>query len=273
MIHEPTPHTAHAAVAARALQIGYEAHTVLRGIDLRVDYGEIRVVLGPSGCGKSTLLRHLVGLLAPQAGEIEVLGQPVRVGGAAPTSALLGRIGVLFQSGALLGSLTAAENVALPLHQRTDYPKDLIDEVTRLKLALVGLAEAAHLTPPQLSGGMRKRVALARAMALDPEVLFCDEPSAGLDPVAAADLDRLLVSLRDQFGTTLVVVTHELASIGAIADKVLMLQDGGIVADGPLPEVRQDPRAAIQRFFGRRPSLDVAFATSLHTRLQPPEDT
>lgn len=259
------------ALAARNLTVGYGDAEVLSGVDLQVAYGEVRVILGGSGCGKSTLLRHLVGLLAPKRGEVRLLGEPLHAAQGARRERLLQRIGVLFQSGALLGGLSVLENVALPLRQQADYPQEVALEVARLKLALVGLAGAAEAMPAVLSGGMRKRVALARAMALDPEVLFCDEPSAGLDPTSAADLDRLLLDLRQQFGTTLVVVTHELASIHGIADRVLMLEGGRVVADGALQEVSGLQVPSLRRFFHREASVKMRVEQSLERALVGPK--
>ena len=165
----------------------------------------------------------------------------------------MSRIGVLFQASALLNAMSIADNVALPLREQTDLPESIIREMVHSKLRLVGLQEAAHLTPRELSGGMKKRAGLARAIALDPEVLFFDEPSAGLDPVTAAELDELILGLRGRFGMTMVVVTHELASIRRIADQVLMLAGGTVVADGPLQAVEQLSSRPVNSFFQRQP--------------------
>lgn len=229
-----------------------ETHDVLRNINLRVKHGEIRVILGGSGCGKSTLLKHLVGLMRPAEGKVELLGVDLATADEPQREAILGRIGMLFQSGALINSLTLLENVALPLRERTDLPDDIVTDIAMMKLSLVALDHAASRTPPELSGGMKKRAGLARAMALDPEVLFCDEPSAGLDPVTAADLDNLILSLRDQFGMAVVVVTHELASIETIADEVLMLGGGKMIAEGPLQTVQHLNNTAVRAFFDRQ---------------------
>jgi phospholipid/cholesterol/gamma-HCH transport system ATP-binding protein len=209
------------------------------------------VVLGGSGCGKSTLLKHCIGLVRPAGGTVRLLGADLDALEGSERTALLTRIGVLFQNGALLGSLTIGENVALPLREHTNLPEDVILEMVRLKLALVEMSHAERLLPSELSGGMRKRAALARAMALDPELLFCDEPSAGLDPLTSAELDELLLRLRDRFGMAVVVVTHELASIERIADKVLFLSQGKVLADGTLAEVRASDQPEIRAFFGR----------------------
>ena len=235
----------------RGLVARYGERTILNGVDLTVGPGEIRVVLGGSGCGKSTLLKHCIGLLQPAAGSVRLLGEDLTAVEGAARERLLTRIGVLFQYGALLGSLTVGENVALPLREHTELPEPIVREIVRLKLAQVELAHAENLLPSELSGGMRKRAALARAMALDPQLIFCDEPSAGLDPLTSAELDELLLRLRDRFGMSLVVVTHELASIEKISDRVLMLSGGKAIADGTLAEVKAAPHPESQAFFGR----------------------
>jgi phospholipid/cholesterol/gamma-HCH transport system ATP-binding protein len=229
----------------------YGERTVLSGVNLTVKRGEVRVILGGSGCGKSTLLKHCIGLATPTSGTVELLGTDLAHADEPVRETVLARIGMLFQGGALLNSLTVHENVALPLREKTDLPSEVIDEMVRMKLQLVSLAKVGHLTPPELSGGMKKRAALARAMALDPEILFCDEPSAGLDPITAAALDRLILDLKERFGMSLVVVTHELASIETIADKVLMIDKGQVIADGPLKEVKRLPNPMVRSFFDR----------------------
>jgi phospholipid/cholesterol/gamma-HCH transport system ATP-binding protein len=239
------------AVSVRGLVARYGERTILDGVDLIVERREIRVVLGGSGCGKSTLLKSCVGLLEPAAGDVEILGQRLHELDDEARVALLRRVGVLFQYGALLGSITVGENVALPLREHTDLPEPIIAEMVQMKLAAVELSHAEHLLPSELSGGMRKRAALARALALDPDVLFCDEPSAGLDPLTSAELDELILRLRDRFGMAIVVVTHELASIRRIADKALMLASGKVIADGTLAEVQAGTHPEIRAFFGR----------------------
>ncbi|MCA9540127.1 MAG: ATP-binding cassette domain-containing protein [Myxococcales bacterium] len=233
------------------LAAGYGEKLILRGVDLTVQRGEVRVVLGGSGCGKSTLMKSCIGLVPMKQGTVKMLGEElVNLEGPA-RARLLTRIGVLFQYGALLGSITIGDNVALPLREHTDLPPDVIAEIVRLKLSLVELSHAEHLLPSELSGGMRKRAALARAMALDPELLFCDEPGAGLDPLTSAELDELLLRLRDRFGMAVVVVTHELLSIEKIADKVVYLSKGKVLADGTLDEVRHSEHDEIRAFFDR----------------------
>ncbi len=239
------------ALAVEGLVAGYGDVTILDGVSLRVARGEVRVVLGGSGSGKSTLLKHCIGLLEPVRGNVRLLGQALNDLEGAERVALLRRIGVLFQSGALLGSITVGENVALPLREHTDLPEPVIHELVALKLAGVEMAHAVNLLPSELSGGMRKRAALARAMALDPEVLFCDEPSAGLDPLTSAELDELILRLRDRYGMAIVVVTHELASIERIADRAIMLSGGKALADGTLEEIKGSDHGEIRAFFQR----------------------
>ncbi len=242
--------------------LGYGENVLLRDMSFNVRSGEIFTVLGGSGCGKSTLLKALIGLLPPVKGSIIVGGEEIT----GPDSAnalrrVRRRIGVLFQSGALLGSLTLGENVALPLEEFTDLPKELVWDIVRFKLQLVGLGRYESFMPSELSGGMKKRAGLARAMALDPEILFCDEPSAGLDPVTAAELDHLLIQLNEALGVTIVVITHELASIDAISHRSLMLdrEAHGIIALGEtrrLKEESDDPR--VQAFFRRQAPREEA---------------
>ena len=239
------------ALTVKDLAAGYGERLILDGVDLAVRPGEVRVILGGSGCGKSTLLRSCIGLLQPRRGDVRLLEQDLTALEGTARTDLLIRIGVLFQYGALLGSISIGENIALPLREHTNLPPDVIAEIVRLKLALVELSHAEHLLPSELSGGMRKRAALARAIALDPDLLFCDEPSAGLDPLTSAELDELLLRLRDRFGMAIVVVTHELMSIERITDRALMLSKGTVIADGPLDEVRRLQHPEIQAFFKR----------------------
>jgi phospholipid/cholesterol/gamma-HCH transport system ATP-binding protein len=250
------------ALRVEGLVARYGERTILDGVALTVRRGEVRVVLGGSGCGKSTLLKHCIGLLTPAAGSVRVLGEPLHALEGAARTALLRRIGVLFQYGALLGSITVGENVALPLREHTTLPEPVIAEMVRMKLAAVELSHAEHLLPSELSGGMRKRAALARALALDPELLFCDEPSAGLDPLTSAELDELILRLRDRFGMAIVVVTHELMSIARIADRALMLSSGHVIADGTLAEVRATRLPEVKAFFERIAAGEVRGAPS-----------
>ncbi|MCQ2378689.1 MAG: ATP-binding cassette domain-containing protein [Victivallaceae bacterium] len=210
-------------IEVRDLSIGYGKRTVMEHLDFSIRRGEIFGLLGGSGCGKSTLMKHLIGLYRPQKGDIRIFGESIVAAPPERRREMMRRFGVTYQGGALFGSLTLSENVALPLQEFTDYPPEKIDRIVREKLALVDLADFGNYMPAEISGGMKKRAGLARALALDPELLFFDEPSAGLDPLASAALDRLIRSLRDKLGATVVIVTHELDSIFSIADRVIML--------------------------------------------------
>lgn len=251
--------TAGPIVEVRGLEARYGDTVVLRDIDFAVDPGEVFVILGGSGCGKSTLLRHLIGLIEPYAGSITIDGDALSGTDEAARRSVLQKCGVMYQGGALFSSMTLAENVALPLVEFTDLPRDAIDAIVRHKLALVSLTGYEDHLPSQLSGGMQKRAAVARALALDPCVLFCDEPSAGLDPVSSVELDTLLLGLRDSLGTTMVIVTHELQSIYKVADRCIMLDKARrtIVAEGHPAELRDhstDP--FVRAFFRREPLLE-----------------
>ena len=228
---------------------GYNETVILNDVSFEVFEGEILVVLGTSGCGKTTLLKHLIGLLTPFSGKIYLFGQDLLRLSEQQASDLMRKIGVLFQNGALLNSITVADNVAIPYEQHTDLKPELIRQLVRLKLKLVGLTKATELLPSELSGGMRKRAALARAIALDPPILFADEPAAGLDPVTAAALDRLLLNLRKLLGMTLVVVTHELASIKRIADRILFLYRGKVVFVGSVEQAEKSELQQVRKFF------------------------
>jgi len=239
-----------AIITAQDVSIGHDGRVLLRGLDFAVRRGEVFVVLGGSGCGKSTLLRHMIGLEQPMHGTLALAdGMSMHGGqGGAPS------FGVMFQSGALLGSFTVGENLALPLHQWTALPDAAIGALVRAKLRLVGLGDAEDKLPAELSGGMKKRAAIARAMVLEPTLLFLDEPSAGLDPVSADALDALLLSLNATLGMTLVMVTHDLDSIFKVGSRCIMLdrEAAGIIAEGDPRELRDsatDPR--VHDFFHR----------------------
>lgn len=238
------------AIRVRGLVTRFGAQTVHEGLDLDVMQGEILGVVGPSGCGKSVLLREIVGLDTPTAGEIHVFGQNLLDLDEAARRAANERMGVMFQDGALFSSLTVQENVEAPFREHTDIPPPLRVELARLKLSMAGLDSGSHgKMPAQLSGGMRKRAALARALALDPELLFLDEPTAGLDPVTAGRFDALLKTLADALGLTVFLVTHDLDTLAAVCDRVCVLYGGKVAAIGPLDEVRRDATGWIADYF------------------------
>lgn len=222
------------AIEVRGLECGYEQRTILQDIDFTVRRGEAFFIIGGSGCGKSTLLRNIVGLDRPWRGTVRFFGRPFSEADVTTRRAQLKRFGMLFQGSALWSSLTLRQNVALPLAEHTRLKSPAISRIAALKLAQVGLAGFEDYYPAEISGGMKKRAGLARALALDPEIVFFDEPAAGLDPVTAGRLDDLIRRIRDDFGTTLVIVSHELSSIYSLADRVILLDRDarGIIAEG-----------------------------------------
>jgi phospholipid/cholesterol/gamma-HCH transport system ATP-binding protein len=239
------------AVSIRNLHVSYGEREILHGVTFDVPAGQTVVILGGSGSGKSTLLRTLVGLEAPTSGEVIVRGKNLRNLSTEEWRDLRQHIGISFQSGALFGSMTVGENVALPLHEHTELDPATIEIMVRLKLNEVGLNGYENYMPAQLSGGMKKRAAVARAMAMDPEILFFDEPSAGLDPIIAAGIDQLLLKLKEAFGITIIVVTHELASAFLIADRMVLLDKGYIVANGRPEELKNSPHPRVRQFLDR----------------------
>ena len=239
------------AISIRDVHVSYGEREILHGVTFDVPAGETVVILGGSGSGKSTLLRALVGLEAPTSGEIIVRGKNLQTLSEAEWRELRQHIGISFQSGALFGSMTVGENVALPLHEHTLLDPATIDIMVRLKLEEVGLSGYENYMPAQLSGGMKKRAAVARAMAMDPEILFFDEPSAGLDPIIAAGIDKLLLKLKEAFGITIIVVTHELASAFLIADRMVLLDKGRIVANGTPAELQASTHPRVRQFLDR----------------------
>lgn len=230
---------------------------VLDGISFEVMPGEIFVVLGGSGCGKTTLLNHVVGLLDPVQGEVLINNKNLIEAEGMARKLILCQMGVMFQSGALFGSMTLLENICLPLEELTDLSLQAREVIALNKLKLVGLGDFANFLPAEISGGMQKRAAIARAMAMDPEVLFLDEPSAGLDPITSASLDQLILRLSRTLGITFMVVTHELPSIFAIADRVIMLQDGKVIAEGKPDYLRDHSDNTFVRDFFNRESEAV----------------
>jgi phospholipid/cholesterol/gamma-HCH transport system ATP-binding protein len=243
----PSPAAVVPAIEAAGLTCGYDGNVVLKNLTFSVRPGEIFFIIGGSGCGKSTLLRNLIGIQAPMAGTVKFFGQTFTDHDPAQRRAMLQTFGVLYQGGALWSSLTLRQNVALPLEEFTALTRREIEEIVALKLSQVGLTGFEDYYPAEISGGMKKRAGLARALALDPAIVFLDEPSAGLDPITSRRLDDLVLQIREMFGTTIAVVSHELASIFSIADRVIMLDRGeqGIIAEGPPRELAaksRDPR-------------------------------
>jgi len=232
----------------------FDDRRILDDINLRVRKGEALVVLGGSGCGKTTLLRHLIGLLQPQSGNIYIKGQDITRLKEDKLNEIRKGIGMLFQGAALFNSMTIGDNVALPLREHTKLAESTIQIMTRIKLGLVGLSGFGGFKPAQLSGGMKKRAGLARALAMDPEILFFDEPSAGLDPIIAAEIDALIVKLKRAFKMTMVIVTHELASAFLVADRILMLDGGRVIADGTSKVIRASSNPRVKQFLNRQPN-------------------
>jgi phospholipid/cholesterol/gamma-HCH transport system ATP-binding protein len=233
------------------VSVGYDK-PVLQHLDLEINGGEIVALLGGSGCGKSTLLRTVCGLLPPVGGEVRLFGQSVYDLDPDDRAGLLRRIGVAFQQDALFSSMTIEENVALPLRELTKLPAPVIREMVRMRLELVGIGNLAYRMPANVSGGQRKRAALARASILDPELIFADEPTAGLDPVVAVEIDSTLLKFRDALGSTIIIVSHELESIRATADRAIMLAHGGVAAIGTIDELQQSEDQEVFQFFHAR---------------------
>jgi phospholipid/cholesterol/gamma-HCH transport system ATP-binding protein len=245
----------HVIIQVKNLIACFHEHIILDRISFEVYQGEILVIVGESGCGKSTLLKHLIGLYHPPSGQVLIEGEDITTCDEVEFQKVLRKIGVLYQGSALLSSMTLSENVALPIQEYTDLPHDSIDTMVKMKLTLVNLGGYEHYLPSEISGGMKKRAALARAMALNPTILFFDEPSAGLDPLSSAELDNLIITINRNLGTTMVIVTHELHSIFAVAHRVIMLdaRAKGIIAEGNPHELRdKSTNPFVRQFFNRQ---------------------
>ena len=245
-------------ISLRDVRVSYGEVEILHGITFDVTRGETLVILGGSGSGKSTLLRTLVGLEKTSSGEIWIKGKNIAAIPDAEMDEIRKKIGMSFQGGALFGSMTVGENVALPLREHTKLEDSTIEIMLRLKLEQVGLAGFEYYMPSQLSGGMKKRAAVARALAMDPEILFFDEPSAGLDPIIAAGIDQLILELKQAFRMTIIVVTHELASAYLIADRMVLIDKGHVVAIGTTAEMRASTQPRLRQFLDRVPEPEVA---------------
>jgi phospholipid/cholesterol/gamma-HCH transport system ATP-binding protein len=245
-------------ISLRDLRVSYGEREILHGINFDVMRGETLVILGGSGSGKSTLLRTLVGLERPSSGQIWIKGQDIAAISQGEMDEIRKKIGMSFQGGALFGSMTVGENVALPLREHTRLEDSTIEIMLRLKLEQVGLEGFEYYMPSQLSGGMKKRAAVARALAMDPEILFFDEPSAGLDPIIAAGIDQLILELKKAFRMTIIVVTHELASAFLIADRMVLIDKGVIVAIGPTEEMKTSTQPRVRQFLDRVAEPEVA---------------
>lgn len=244
-------------ISLRDLRVSYGDREILHGINFDVMAGETLVILGGSGSGKSTLLRTLVGLERPSSGQIWINGQDIAAVSNDELYEIRKRTGMSFQGSALFGSMTVGENVALPLREHTQLEDSTIEIMLRLKLEQVGLAGFEYHMPSQLSGGMKKRAAVARALAMDPEILFFDEPSAGLDPIIAAGIDQLILELKKAFRMTIIVVTHELASAFLIADRMVLIDKGNVVAIGTVDAMRTSTQPRVRQFLDRVPEPDV----------------
>ena len=261
-VQPPEPLQAEKVIEIVDLVKSFDGRRVLEGINLEVRKGETLVIMGGSGCGKSTLLRHMIGTYRPDSGVIRIFGQDITLMDEDRLRPILLRMGVLFQSGALYNSMTVGDNVALPMREHTDLADHIIDIMVKMKLELVGLRDFGDLKPAQISGGMRKRVGLARAIALDPEILFYDEPTAGLDPIVSGIIDELIMDLSHKLGVTSVVVTHDMTSAFKIADRLVMLYQGKVIAEGTADQIRNSDDARVRQFIHGLPDGPIPLRVS-----------
>ncbi|MCD4818037.1 MAG: ATP-binding cassette domain-containing protein [Candidatus Cloacimonetes bacterium] len=236
-------------ISVKKIVAKYGENTVLKDVTVDIFPNEITVILGGSGCGKTTFIKNILQLYKPFSGSIKIFGEETVGLFPEEFNKILEKIGMLFQNGALLNSVNIFDNVSIPLEQHTVLPAEIIEKIIKVKLNLVNLGHVINLFPSELSGGMKKRAALARAIALDPEILFCDEPSAGLDPITSENLDNLILKLKEQLNMTIIIVTHELASIHRIANRIIFLDEGEVLFQGTLAEAKNCGIQEVEHFF------------------------